>query len=133
MTRTGWTLAAVATALFCVQIDYFALNLALPRIAADFGSTTTDLQWVISVYMLALGAFMVPAGRFGDIFGRRRTLLAGVALFGAASMACALAPGRSWRWPATSVSLRPEPRLRSCSPASACRERTWAPAPFFLG
>jgi MFS family permease len=86
-----WILAAVSIALFCVQIDYFAVNLALPRIAADLHSTTTDLQWVISVYMLTLGAFMVPAGRIGDIFGRRRALLAGIALFGLASVCCALA------------------------------------------
>lgn len=97
MTSTGpsqarWTLAAVSIALFCVQIDYFAMNLALPRMAAEFGSTATDLQWIISVYMLTLGAFMVPAGRIGDIYGRRRALLAGVALFGLASAACALAP-----------------------------------------
>lgn len=78
--------------LFCVQIDYFAMNLALPRMASELNSTATDLQWVISVYMLALGAFMVPAGRIGDIFGRRRALLAGVALFGVASALCALAP-----------------------------------------
>jgi MFS family permease len=74
-----WILVAISTALFCVQIDYFAMNLALPRMASDLGSTTTDLQWVISVYMLALGAFMAPAGRIGDIFGRRRTLLFGIA------------------------------------------------------
>ena len=79
-------------ALFCVQIDYFAMNLALPRMALDLNSTATDLQWVISVYMLALGAFMVPAGRIGDIFGRRRALLAGIALFGLSSALCALAP-----------------------------------------
>ena len=79
-------------ALFCVQIDYFAMNLALPRMAFDLNSTATDLQWVISVYMLALGAFMVPAGRIGDIFGRRRALLAGIALFGLSSALCALAP-----------------------------------------
>nr|WP_255497283.1 MULTISPECIES: MFS transporter [unclassified Mycolicibacterium] len=78
--------------MFCVQIDYFAVNLALPRIAADLDTTTTDLQWVISVYMLTLGAFMVPAGRIGDIFGRRRALLAGIALFGVASVDCAIAP-----------------------------------------
>ncbi len=90
--RTGWILAAVSTALFCVQLDYFAMNLALPRMAAELGTTATDLQWVISVYMLALGAFMVPAGRIGDIFGRRRALLAGIALFGLASALCALAP-----------------------------------------
>jgi EmrB/QacA subfamily drug resistance transporter len=79
-------------ALFCVQIDYFAMNLALPRMAFDLDSTATDLQWVISVYMLALGAFMVPAGRIGDIFGRRRALLAGIAVFGLSSVLCALAP-----------------------------------------
>jgi EmrB/QacA subfamily drug resistance transporter len=87
-----WIIAAISTALFCVQIDYFAMNLALPRMASDLGSTTTDLQWVISVYMLALGAFMAPAGRIGDILGRRRTLLAGIALFGIASVFCAIAP-----------------------------------------
>jgi len=90
--RSRWILGAVSTALFCVQIDYFAMNLALPRMASDLGSTTTDMQWVISVYMLALGAFMAPAGRIGDIFGRRRALLAGIALFGVASVFCALAP-----------------------------------------
>lgn len=87
-----WILAAISTALFCVQIDYFAMNLALPRMASDLGSTTTDLQWVISVYMLALGAFMAPAGRIGDIFGRRRVLFIGIALFGIASVFCAIAP-----------------------------------------
>ncbi len=89
--RSRWILAAVSTALFCVQIDYFAMNLALPRMAADLDSNATDLQWVISVYMLALGAFMVPAGRIGDIFGRRRALLAGIAIFGLASALCAIA------------------------------------------
>ncbi|BBX04497.1 MFS transporter [Mycolicibacterium moriokaense] len=79
-------------ALFCVQIDYFAANLALPRIASDLHSSPTDLQWVISVYMLTLGAFMVPAGRIGDIFGRRKALMSGIVLFGVASVLCALAP-----------------------------------------
>jgi EmrB/QacA subfamily drug resistance transporter len=90
--RLRWTLAAVSMALFCVQIDYFAMNLALPRMAIDLNSTAADLQWVISVYMLALGSFMVPAGRIGDIFGRRRALLAGIVLFGLSSALCALAP-----------------------------------------
>jgi EmrB/QacA subfamily drug resistance transporter len=90
--RFRWILAAVSMALFCVQIDYFAMNLALPRMASDLNSTATDLQWVISVYMLTLGAFMVPAGRIGDIFGRRRALLVGIALFGLSSALCALAP-----------------------------------------
>jgi MFS family permease len=83
-------------ALFCVQIDYFAMNLALPRMAIDLNSTATDLQWVISVYMLALGAFMVPAGRIGDIFGRRRALLAGIALFGLSSALCVPVTPSGW-------------------------------------
>jgi MFS family permease len=58
--------------------------------------TATDLQWVISVYLLALGAFMVPAARIGDVFGRRRALLAGVALFGSSSVLCALAPSATF-------------------------------------
>lgn len=90
--RNRWILVAVSTALFCVQLDYFAMNLALPRMSHDLGSTATDLQWVISVYMLTLGAFMVPAGRIGDIFGRRRMLLVGIAIFGVASALCAVAP-----------------------------------------
>ena len=94
--RSRWILAAVSTALFCVQIDYFAMNLALPRMASDLNSNATDLQWVISVYMLALGAFMVPAGRIGDIFGRRRALLAGIALFGLRiGVVCGCADGRA--------------------------------------
>jgi EmrB/QacA subfamily drug resistance transporter len=90
--RSRWIIAAVSTALFCVQIDYFAINLALPRMSSDLHTTTTDLQWVISVYMLTLGAFMAPAGRIGDVFGRRRVLLVGIAVFGVASVGCAVAP-----------------------------------------
>ncbi|GAS87111.1 MFS transporter [Mycolicibacterium brisbanense] len=94
--RHRWILAAVSTALLCVQLDYFAVNLALPKMAEDLGTTATDLQWVISIYMLALGACMVPAGRIGDIFGRRRILLIGIAVFGASSAVCAVAPSAAW-------------------------------------
>lgn len=72
------------------------MNLALPRMAIELGTTATNLQWMVSVYMLALGAFMVPAGRIGDIFGRRRALLTGIALFGIASALCALAPSAAF-------------------------------------
>ena len=91
-TQAKWLMAAVSMALFCVQIDYFAMNLALPRMATDFGSTAADLQWIVSIYMLTLGALMVPAGRIADIFGRKRALMSGIALFGVASLLCAIAP-----------------------------------------
>lgn len=94
--RTGWVLAAVSMALFCVQIDFFATNLALPRMASDLGGPVTDLQWVVSAYMLALGAFLVPAGRIGDVYGRRRALLVGLALFGVSSTLCAVAPSATF-------------------------------------
>ena len=61
--KSRWVLAAVSIALFCVQIDYFAAKFALPRMASELHSTASDLQWVISVYMLTFGRFMVPAGR----------------------------------------------------------------------
>jgi hypothetical protein len=49
--KSRWVTAAASMALFCVQIDYFAANLALPRMAADLHSTAADLQWVINAYM----------------------------------------------------------------------------------
>jgi EmrB/QacA subfamily drug resistance transporter len=92
-TSTSWLrFGSVALALFCIQLDYFALSLALPVIADELGTTTTDLQWVVSGYMLALGALMIPASRLADLVGRKRILLVGLALFGLASLLCALAP-----------------------------------------
>ena len=73
--KSKWILAAVSMALFCVQIGYFAMSLALPQDGVRAGQHSGRFAMGISVYMLALGAFMVPAGRIGDIFGRRRALL----------------------------------------------------------
>jgi len=83
-------LLAVSLAMFLVQLDFFALNLALPQMAHELDVTTTDMQWAISGYMLAVGAFMIPGGRLGDILGRKRVLLAGVALFGVTSLAAGM-------------------------------------------
>lgn len=80
----------VGVALLCVQLDFFSLGLALPSIAAAFGASVTDLQWVLSAYMLSLGAFSVPAGRVGDVIGRRAAVIAGLTLFAGASVLCAL-------------------------------------------
>jgi EmrB/QacA subfamily drug resistance transporter len=88
--RPGLALLAASLALFLVDLDFFALNLALPGMADELGVSTTDLQWVISGYMLALGAFLIPGGRLGDILGRRRTLIYGLAIFAGASTVCGL-------------------------------------------
>jgi MFS family permease len=85
-------LAAVSMSIFVVQLDFFALNLALPAMADELDTTATGLQWVISGYMLALGAALIPAGRLGDLLGRKRVLLVGLLIFGATSLAAGLAP-----------------------------------------
>ena len=64
-------IAACAISMLIVQMDWFALNLAIPVIARHFNVASTDLQWVVSGYMLSIGALMVTAGRLADIFGRR--------------------------------------------------------------
>jgi EmrB/QacA subfamily drug resistance transporter len=81
---------ALAVGMFCVQVDFFALNLALPRMAVDLNETTTNMQWVISAYMIAVGAAMIPGGRLGDLRGHRRIVVAGLAVFGGASLVCGL-------------------------------------------
>ncbi|MCX4783600.1 MFS transporter [Streptomyces sp. NBC_01264] len=84
--------AAVSVALFCIQVDFFALNLAIPGIADEFAITESAAQWTLSAYMIALGCFFIIGGRLGDVFGRRGTLLAGTALFAAGSVWCGLVP-----------------------------------------
>ncbi|MBO9579221.1 MAG: MFS transporter, partial [Microbacteriaceae bacterium] len=91
---TGATLRylPVAAALLAIQLDFFDLNLAIPRIAEEFRVPVTDLQWLVSGYMLSLGAMFIPAAKIGDLQGRKRAVLAGAAIFGAMSLASGLAP-----------------------------------------
>jgi EmrB/QacA subfamily drug resistance transporter len=81
----------VSLAVFCVDVDFFALNLALPATARGLGVSTTDLQWAITVFQLTLASLLIPAGRLGDLLGRRRVFLCGIALFALASLLCGLA------------------------------------------
>jgi len=82
---------AACLAMFAIDVDFFSLNLALPDIAEALGTTTTNLQWAVSAGLLAIAATLVPAGRIGDIVGRRPMFLVGAAVFGAASLGCGLA------------------------------------------
>jgi MFS family permease len=87
---------ASGLAMFTVQANWFSLTLALPSIAHDFHQPTTDLQWVVSGYMLAAGALTVSFGRLADIFGRRRIMLAGILVFLCLSVLCGSALDESW-------------------------------------
>lgn len=88
--------SACALTVFIVQMDWFALNLMLPTISRDFGTTSTDLQWVVSGYMLSLGALMVVVGRLADQHGRRRVVVTGLAWFAVVSVFCGSAQGSAW-------------------------------------
>lgn len=89
-------ITACAISMLIVQMDWFALNLALPAIARHYDVPATDLQWVVSGYMLSIGALMVTAGRLADIFGRRRIIVIGLWIFGVLSAVCAAAPDEIW-------------------------------------
>jgi EmrB/QacA subfamily drug resistance transporter len=86
-----WTLGAVCVATFMLLIDITIVNVALPAIAVDLGSSFTDLQWVIDAYALSLASLLLTAGSLADLFGRRRVFVVGLALFTTASLLCGLA------------------------------------------
>jgi len=77
---------------FMTLLDVSIVNVALPSIQKGVDATPSDLQWVVSGYALAFGLTLVPAGRIGDVLGRRTVFVVGVVLFGLASLGCGLAP-----------------------------------------
>lgn len=77
-------------------LDATIANLAGPSIRADLGGDGTTLQWVLAAYTTTLAIGLVTSGRLGDILGRRRLFLTGMAGFTVASLACGLAPGVGW-------------------------------------
>jgi len=79
-----------------VVFDAPLLNVALPSIQTDLGFSAANLQWVINGYMLVFGGFLLLGGRDGDLFGRRRLFLWGVAVFSFASLLNRLATSDTW-------------------------------------
>jgi EmrB/QacA subfamily drug resistance transporter len=89
---SGWLLAVCCVAQFMVILDLSIVNVALPRIQSDLGFSSPDLQWVVDAYAITFAGFLMLAGRVADHFGQRRTLVAGLILFGLASLAGGAAP-----------------------------------------
>jgi DHA2 family methylenomycin A resistance protein-like MFS transporter len=85
-------LVAMCAGYFLVLLDVTIVNVALPQIADDLGTSVAGLQWVVDGYALALAALMLAGGAIGDLHGHKRVVLAGLALFGLASLGCGLAP-----------------------------------------
>jgi EmrB/QacA subfamily drug resistance transporter len=81
----------LAVAYFMTIVDLTITNVALPTIGRKLHFPETDLQWVVTAYALTFGGFLLLGGRAADLVGRRRLFMAGLAIFTAASLACALA------------------------------------------
>jgi EmrB/QacA subfamily drug resistance transporter len=89
--RRWLTLVVMVGAVLMDLIDITIVNVALPSIKADLGTTAAQTEWVISAYMVAFAAVLIIAGSFGDLFGRKRVFLIGICGFGAASLAAGVA------------------------------------------
>jgi EmrB/QacA subfamily drug resistance transporter len=85
--------ALLAVAYFMTIVDLTIVNVSLPTIGRDLHFSSTSLQWVVTAYALTFGGFLLLGGRAADLLGRRRVLIAGLGVFSAASLACALATG----------------------------------------
>ncbi|EFF90951.1 MULTISPECIES: MFS transporter [Streptomyces] len=90
-TRDKLVLFVLCAAQFMVALDFSVLNVALPELGADLGMSRSALQWAVTAFALPSGGFLLLFGRMGDLYGRRKLFLAGLALFGAASLLATLA------------------------------------------
>ncbi|TDE51173.1 MFS transporter [Nonomuraea mesophila] len=91
--KNKWAALAIAClATLLLSLDLTVLHLALPRLVADLGATSTQLLWIGDMYGFALAGLLVTMGNLGDRIGRKRLLLIGAAAFGAASVITAYAP-----------------------------------------
>jgi MFS transporter, DHA2 family, methylenomycin A resistance protein len=90
--RFTFVVFITSLAFFVTQLDVTIVNVALPRMAHDLSADVGALQWVVDAYALALAVTMLSAGALGDRLGVKRGFQLGLALFGGASLACALAP-----------------------------------------
>jgi MFS transporter, DHA2 family, multidrug resistance protein len=90
--RKWWALGAVSLCILAVSLDGTVLSVALPTLARALHASESDLEWFSSGYLLLLAAAVLPAGLVGDRLGRKKLLLASLAVFGAGSVLCAEAP-----------------------------------------
>src|SRR3990170_6056638 len=90
--RRRWlALYVLCAGVLMIVIDATIVNVALPSIQEDLGFSQSNLAWVVNGYLIAFGGLLLLSGRLGDLIGRRRVFLFGLALFTAASLACGFA------------------------------------------
>ncbi len=90
--RKWWTLVAVSFGLFMIMLDNTVVNVALPSIERDLHISIAQLEWIVTAYALVFAALLITGGKLGDLFGRRRIFIVGLAVFTLSSLACGFAP-----------------------------------------
>jgi EmrB/QacA subfamily drug resistance transporter len=89
--RTRWiALYVLCAGVLMIVLDVTVVNVALPSIQSDLGFTQAGLAWVVNAYLIAFGGLLLLAGRFGDLFGRKRMFMYGLTLFTVSSLFCAV-------------------------------------------
>lgn len=94
--RARITLGVIVSCMLLIGIDATVVNVALPQIGSALGFSQTDQAWVLNIYTLVFGGFLLLGGRLGDVLGRRRIFLTGVVLFTVASLLAGLAQTAWW-------------------------------------
>src|SRR3954453_20753298 len=94
--RGRWVaLYVLCVGMLIIVLDVTVANVALPSIQSDLGFSSSSLAWVVNAYLIAFGGLLLLAGRLGDLMGRRRVFLGGLAVFTAASLLCGLAQSQA--------------------------------------
>lgn len=91
-TPARWALASLSLAMLLSALGTSIANVGLPTLMQAFNASFQQVQWVVLAYLIAITTLVVSVGRLGDLYGRRRLLLAGIFLFTLASVLCAIAP-----------------------------------------
>src|SRR5262245_65994943 len=91
-TRNRWiALYVLCLGMLMIVLDATIVNVALPSIQDDLGFSQSDLSWVVNAYLIPFGGLLLLSGRVGDLIGKKRVFMWGLALFVAASALCGLA------------------------------------------
>src|SRR6059036_3017917 len=90
--KNRWiALVVLCAGMLMIVLDATIVNVALPSIQSDLGFSQSSLAWVVNAYLITFGGLLLLAGRLGDLIGRRRIFMVGLAVFVGASLLCAVA------------------------------------------
>src|ERR1041384_6162730 len=95
-TSSRWlALVVLCAGMLMIILDQTIVNVALPSIQDDLGFSQSSLAWGVNAYLIAFGGLLLLAGRVGDLVGRRRVFLTGLAIFTLASLLCGVAQSQA--------------------------------------